>query len=95
MNQPGDCSYHARVRMQQRGVSAEGLDLLLRFGRSAHSQSRRELVYLDHAARRAALRECGRAVGSLIDRLAGMCVVVGKDGVIVTVRPRGRRVQHK
>ena len=95
MNQPGDCSYHARVRMQQRGVSAEGLDLLLRFGRSAHSQSRRELVYLDHAARRAALRECGRAAGPLIDRLAGMCVVVGTDGVIVTVRPRGRRIQHK
>lgn len=91
----GDCSHHARVRMQQRGISEQALNLLLRYGRTAYHQPRRTLVYMDHGARRAALRDCGRAAGPLIDRVLRFYAVVGADGVLVSVCPRNKRMWHK
>jgi Domain of unknown function (DUF4258) len=38
MPRVGEYSHHARVRMQQRGISEQALNLLLRYGRSAHHQ---------------------------------------------------------
>ncbi len=95
MPQLGDCTHHARVRMQQRGISDAALDLLLRYGRTTYHQSRRMLVYMDHGARRAALRDCGRAAGPLIDRVLRFCAVVSTGGLVITVCPRGSRVRRK
>ncbi len=81
--------------MQQRGISEQALNLLLRYGRSAYHQPRRTLVYMDHGSRRAALRDCGRAAGPLIDRVLRFYAVVGSDGVLVSVCPRYKRMQHK
>jgi hypothetical protein len=94
MPQIQDCSDHARVRMQQRGIDDRALELLLRFGRERHVQVGRCMVSLDRRARRAALRECGRAAGAMIDRVAGIYAVVGLNGVVVTVGTRYRAIKR-
>lgn len=92
MPQIEDCSHHARVRMQQRGVSDRALDLLLTYGRTNHAQDGCYHVYMDGRARRSAIRECGRAAGPAIDRIRGLLAVVGGNGVVVTVCHRRRRI---
>lgn len=42
---------HAEVRMQQRGVSPQVLDLLLLYGRRARAGKGAEIVYFDRKAR--------------------------------------------
>lgn len=92
MPQIGDFSHHATVRMQQRGIRPEVLDVLLSYGRHSHVQRGRTIVYMDGRARRKAIRECGREAGPLIDRLGRIVAVVGDDGVVVTVCYRDRRI---
>lgn len=50
---------------------------------------------MDHGARRAALRDCGRAAGPLIDWVIRFYAVVGTDGVLVSVCLRNKRMWHK
>ena len=42
---------HAEIRMQQRGVSIEVLDLLLRYGRRTRAGKGAEIVFFDKSAR--------------------------------------------
>lgn len=80
-------STHAVVRCQQRGVSHEVLDLLFeRFdvernvGRGCHAIScSREALAL---ARRSGV------AAALIERLAGVVVIIAPDGAVVTVMNR-------
>lgn len=83
---------HAQVRMQQRGVRSEALDLLLRYGRAAHDHHGGVVVYMDGRARRRAIRECGREVGSTLDRVRRLYAVLGQNGDVVTVGHRYRRI---
>jgi hypothetical protein len=48
---------HAKVRMQQRGVSRDALGLLMKYGRRARAGKGAEIVYFDKRARRRLLRE--------------------------------------
>jgi hypothetical protein len=45
-------SAHARIRMQQRGIPAAAVDALLDYGKVAHVDGGREIVFFDKAARR-------------------------------------------
>lgn len=73
---------HAAARMRQRGIRAEALEALLDFGRERHLRSRgRTIVYLDKAARAWAGGRGGRAYA-----------ILGRDGVVVTVGHRYRRI---
>jgi hypothetical protein len=92
MPQLGDCTHHARVRMQQRGISDEALDLLMSYGRPAHDHHGHVVLHLDRRAQRAVLREHGRAAGKVIERMRRIYAVVGKDGVVITVGHRYRRM---
>jgi hypothetical protein len=94
MPQLGDCTHHARVRMQQRGISDDALDLLMRYGRTAHDHHGHVLLHMDRRARRAALRACGRAAGPMVDRVLGLYAVLGTDGVVITVGHRYRRIRR-
>lgn len=94
MPQLGDCTHHARVRMQQRGISDEALDLLMQYGRSAHNHQGQVLVYMDRQLRKAALRACGREAGKAIDRVKGLYAVVGNNGLVITVGHRYRRIRR-
>ena len=94
MPQLGDFTHHARVRMQQRGISDEALDLLMQYGRSAHNHHGQVLVYMDGRIRKAALSACGRAAGKTIDRVKGLYAVLGRNGLVITVGHRYRRIRR-
>ena len=84
---------HARVRMQQRGVAAAHLDLLLDFGREYHDHHGAVVLMLD---RRTARRISGRGFvkPSELDQLRGLYAVVGTDGSLRTVGHRTRRLRR-
>jgi len=70
---------HSRTRMQQRGITERMILLALAYGERAWSHdclcyrlTERSLCRTPHAA------EC--------DRLRGLCVVLARDGCIVTVK---------
>ena len=70
---------HARARMQQRGIPAAAVEALLDYGRSVPAGRGCELVFFDKAVRKAAPFPRAYAV-------------VGRDGLVVTVGHRFRRV---
>jgi hypothetical protein len=91
MSQQGDCSHHARVRMQQRGITEESLDLLMQYGRSSYDHKGHVLIHMDKSLVRAAVRD---GLRTAIDRVRGLYAVVGTDGVVVTVGHRYRRLRR-
>jgi hypothetical protein len=94
MHQLADCTHHARVRMQQRGIDQEKLDLLLAYGRASHDHHGHVLFHMDRRALQAALKQRGDGAGPMIERVRGIFAVVGKDGVIITVGHRYRRLRR-
>ena len=72
-------THHARARMQQRGIRPEALEALFEYGRSAPAGDGCEVLFLDKVARKAT-------------RLPNAYAVVGRDGAVVTVGYRYRRV---
>lgn len=82
-------SPHARMRMQQRGISPEALDLLLELGEAAPAPGGKQIVFIEHVQR----RELGRR-GKCIrerDRLKRLYAVTDEHGIVVTVGHRYRR----
>lgn len=94
MPQLGDCTHHARVRMQQRGISDAALDLLMAYGRAQHDRRGQVVIHMDGRARRAVLRDHGRDAGKVVDRVRGLYAVLGAGGVVVTVGHLYRRIQR-
>jgi hypothetical protein len=83
-------STHARVRMQQRGISPEALQILLELGQVSPAPGGRQLLFLDHAHR----KELGRR-GKRIrerDRLKRLYAITDEHGTVVTVGHRFRRM---
>jgi uncharacterized protein DUF4258 len=82
---------HARARMQQRGIRAEALEALLDFGRTAHVDRGREIVFFDKAARARLVRQ-NPAVAREAERLRRTYAILGSDGTVITVGHRYRRI---
>ena len=82
---------HARARMQQRGIRPDALDVLLDYGRTAPAGDGCELFFFDKAAR-ARLARDNPAAAREAERLCRTYAVVGRDGAVVTVGHRYRRV---
>jgi len=82
---------HARARMQQRGIRAEALEALLDFGRTAHVDRGREIVFFDKAAR-ARLARHNPLVAKEAERLRQTYAILGSDGTVITVGHRFRRI---
>ncbi|OGA65451.1 MAG: hypothetical protein A3G81_12535 [Betaproteobacteria bacterium RIFCSPLOWO2_12_FULL_65_14] len=80
---------HARARMQQRGISAAAIDMLLSYGRTSHDHHGGEIVFFDKAARERLAKQDPAAA-----RLARTYAVLGSDGMVVTVGHRYRRIRH-
>ncbi len=84
---------HARRRAQQRAIPPLVVDWLLRFGAEVHDSHGAAIRYFDRNARRKLRREVGREpVRRLRDKLS--CYLVEKDGRIVTIGHRYRRIPH-
>jgi hypothetical protein len=84
-------TYHARTRMQQRGIRADAIEALLDYGRAAPVRNGCELVFFDKAARARLFRDNPAAVREA-ERLCRTYAVLGRNGVVVTVGHRYRRV---
>ena len=79
---------HARVRMQQRGISLAALDVLLEYGREAHDHRRGcRIVRFDKRSRRRAARALG-ALFPRFERSLDAYAVIGPDDAVVTVGHR-------
>ncbi len=84
---------HAQTRMRQRCISPAALEALLDYGRSRYLHSRgRELVYFDKKAREKLARDVPSAARE-IGRLGKTYAVLGRDGAVVTVGHRFRRIR--
>jgi Domain of unknown function (DUF4258) len=79
---------HARVRMQQRGISPAVLDVLLAYGREAYDHRGCRIVQFDKRSRRRAARELGGELFRRIERHLGAYAVIGPDDAVVTVGHR-------
>ena len=85
-------SRHARVRLQQRGISPAALDRLLAYGSEIHDHHGAVTVFFDKAARRRLERDAGTR--KEIARLLRLYAVLGGDGEIVTAGHRFRRINR-
>ena len=85
-----DLTFHARARMQQRGIAPEALECLLEYGREAFDHRGGVIVYLDKAARRRIAREEGRAPAAA--KRLDLYAVLGDDGRVRTVGHRYRPI---
>jgi hypothetical protein len=72
-------SGHAAVRMQQRGVTARMVRIALECGERAWSHGA-----VCHQVTERSL--CGTPYATERDRLRGLCVVFGPDGMVITVK---------
>ena len=79
---------HARVRMQQRGISPAALDVLLEYGREAHDHRGCLIVRFDKRSRRRAARALGHELFRRVERHLGAYAVIGPDDAVVTVGHR-------
>jgi len=84
---------HAQARMQQRGISPAALDALLDFGRVARVGRGKDIVYFDKKARKRLANEDARAARE-VARLFRTYAILGRDGAVVTVGHRYRRIQR-
>ena len=85
-------TFHARARMQQRGIRSEALDLLLSYGREAYDHHGAVILYMDKAAQKR-LAAASRAK-SEVRRLAGLYAVLSRHGQVITVGHRTRRINR-
>ena len=84
-------THHARARMQQRGISAARLNVLLDFGRTARAGSGCEVVFFDRKARQR-LARAGVISPSEADRICKSYAIVEADSGVITVGHRTRRI---
>ena len=89
-------SEHAKVRMQQRGVSQDVLDALLMFGRVRRKGSM-HIVYMGRKQRRNVAADCHMHAKcpQILDRLRGLYAVLGDEQKVVTVSHRNKRYRFK
>ena len=85
---------HARARMQQRGIRAEALEALLDFGRTAHVDRGREIVFFDKAARTRLATHNPQVAREAERWLRRTYAILGSDGTVITVGHRYRRISR-
>ena len=89
-----DLTRHAKVRMQQRGISTVALESLLRYGAEAHDHHGGTIVYFDKQARNRLLKGSGRRRYGEMEKKLNTYAVLSPDGAIVTVGHRQRRIRR-
>ena len=85
-------SLHARVRMQQRGISPEAVDLLLDLGKTVRVPGGGHMVYLQRS-QHSELGRRGKHIRER-DRLKGLYAIMDDRGAVITVGHRYRRFAY-
>ena len=83
---------HAVTRCQQRGISAETVDVLLTFGRRRFRHGA-EICFMDRSGRQKAEETLGRPQFARIADRLNSYVVVSDEGSVITAVPRRRRLK--
>jgi len=86
-------SPHAQARMQQRAISAEALERLLDFGTVRHLARDKDIVFFDKKAKKR-LANADRELAREADRLVRTYAVLGRNGIVITVGHRYRRIRR-
>lgn len=87
-------STHARVRMQQRGISESVLERLIEFGKTRHDHRGCEILFFDKSARRRLASRFGAAALKSMDRQLNSYAVVAGNGEVITVGHRAKRIRQ-
>ena len=88
------CTRHAKIRQQQRGIHTMALGCLLAYGRSEFNHDHCEIVYFDsRSLERIRLHE-GKVLANIVSRHRDIYAVVDCDGCIVTTGHRFKRIQR-
>jgi len=87
-------THHARARMQQRGIPRDVLDQLLIYGSERHDHRGGIILIMDKAARRRLRTAGGEGADVSLDRARRTYAVVGRDGGVVTVGHRFKRLRN-
>lgn len=85
---------HAQTRLQQRGIPKIIVENLLEFGSEIHDHRGSRILYFDHRARRELRSQLGEGMYKRIESRLDAYAVVGREGKIVTVGHRTRRINH-
>ena len=83
---------HARARFQQRGISQDVLIELIDFGEEIHDHRGGSVVYFDQRARDRLRRNRGGEEYRRLESHLNAYAVIGREGQVVTVGHRTRRL---
>ena len=86
---------HAARRLRQRAVPVHVLDWLDRFGAEAHEPGGVTITFFDKRARRLLARLAARHERARLDHWLDAYAVEARDGALVTVGWRHRRINRK
>lgn len=84
---------HASIRQQQRGIPPIIIDLLIDYGTVERAGKDATTHYFDKTSRRRVMAYAGR-LSSLFEEYLDYYAIVGKDGSIITVAPRIKKIKH-
>lgn len=85
---------HATTRMQQRAVPPLIVEWLLEYGATERSGGGTQMHYFTKNCRRQLAKHVGDQVINRLSALLDAYVIVGSDGVVITVGHRCRRIQR-
>ncbi len=83
---------HAQKRLQQRGIPAHLIDILLDFGHTKKSHLGREVVYLNKLDRKLAASDMG--CRDAVHQHGNTYIVLGHGCDVVTAGHRHRRIKN-
>lgn len=83
---------HASVRKQQRGISADVLEFLLRFGKVCHDKQGAEVIHFDKRSKQRCESVLGKAQFRRVEGNLDVYAVRSLDGALLTVGHRSRRL---
>lgn len=89
-----ELTQHAQARMQQRGIPAEIVEQLVDFGRVTHDHQGGRIVWFDRASRMRLQREYGRSFYRSVEKHLDAYAVLDREGRVVTVGHRFRRIRQ-
>jgi len=85
---------HALTRMQQRGIKLHTVEMLFQCGAKEHDHRGGTILYFDKQARQRLRRQHGAEQVKKIDGHLDTYAVIAKDGSIMTVGHRTKRINR-
>ena len=86
---------HAVVRMQQRGIKAQAVEMLFHCGAREHDRRGTTILYFDKQARQSLCRQYGAKQFKRIEGQLNAYAVIAGNGTVVTVGHRTKRINRK